>query len=189
LNVQSQVLCKYHVDNEDSFYNGDDVWEIPNQIYGDKAVPFSPYYVMADFSEGTNTNFVPRFSAIQPFAPRSKVNLASWVMAYYDNGPKLSLHYGANTSSALGPMQVESRINQDDRMSSFFTLWGQKGSKTFRGNVKFIPLNGQILYVEPIFLESVSTSIPQLVKIAAVFNGTVYIGNNYAELTKAILGN
>lgn len=190
LNVQAQVLCKYHVDNEDSFYNGDDVWEIPTQIYGDKTVSFNPYYVIADFSSDgyTNTNFSPRFSAIQPFSPRSKLNLASWIMAWYDNGPRLSLHYGGNTSSALGPMQVESRINQDDRMSSFFTLWGQKGSKTFRGNIRFIPLNGQILYVEPVFLESTSTSIPQLVKIVAIYNGTVFIGNNYDELSRAITG-
>lgn len=187
LKLQSDVLCKYHVDNEDSFYNGDDVWEIPRHIYGDKTVPFEPYYIIVNFSAGSNTNFVPRFSAIQPFSPRNKEVLASWVMAYYDNGPRLALQYGGYTSSALGPMQVESRINQDDRMSSFFTLWGQKGAKTFRGNVRFIPVNGQIFYVEPIFLESTSMSIPQLVKIVGILNNKVYLGNNYEELTSAIL--
>lgn len=187
LKLQANVLCKYHVDNEDSFYNGDDVWEIPRQIYGDKTVTFEPYYIINRFSSGTNADFVSRFTAIQPFSPRNKENLASWVIAFYDDGPRLALQYGGYTSSALGPMQVESRINQDDRMSSFFTLWGQKGAKTFRGNVKFIPVNGQILYVEPIFLESTSMSIPQLVKIVGILNNKVFLGNNYGELINSIL--
>lgn len=190
LKIQSAVLGKYHVDNEDSFYNGDDVWVIPNQVYGDKAVPFEPYYLISLFETnrtGTLTNCLERFSLVQPFAPRNRDNLASWVLAWYDNGPRLALQYGGHTSAALGPMQVEARINQDDRMSSFFTLWGQKGSKTFRGNVKFIPLNGRLLYSEPIFLESVSMSMPQLVKIVSIYDGALYLGNNYDQLRNMML--
>ncbi len=54
LKIQADVLCKYHVENEDSFYSGDDIWEIPKQIYGDKPENFEPYYQIAVF-ETNNT--------------------------------------------------------------------------------------------------------------------------------------
>ncbi len=189
LKIQSDVLCRYHVDNEDSFYNGDDVWEIPKQIYGDKTTNFEPYYMIALFETnktGEITNCKPHFSAVQPFNPRGRENLASWALAYYDDGLNLNIQYVENISSSLGPMQVESKINQDDRLSGLFTLWSQKGSKIFRGNVKFLPINDDILYIVPIFLESESSSIPQLVRIVAVYNNAVYVGSNYHDLAQAI---
>lgn len=85
-------------------------------------------------------------------------------------------------------MQVESKINQDDKLSGMFTLWSQKGSKIFRGNIKFLPINNSktrvesLLYIIPLFLESENMSIPQLVRIAAIYGNAVYTGKNYQEL-------
>lgn len=174
--ILSDILCTYHVDNYESFYNGEDVWKIPDQIYGSEKAPFSPYYLLVKI-DGRY-----RFSLIEPFTPVSKENLSSWLVAYYDKGPKLALKYVERTSVSLGPLQVESLVNQDDTMSRLFTLWGQKGSKVFRGNIQFIPVPGGVLYLEPILLESMDTSIPQLVKIVAVVNNNVYNGENVSQL-------
>ncbi len=185
--VQTDVLRRYHTDNEDSFYNGDNVWDIPRHIYGDKAVDFEPYYMLSEFatnSPAAGSNYIKRFTIIEPFTPRGRENISGWVLGYFMNGLKISLYYPDEYAASYGPMQVETKINQDDRMSSFFTLWGQKGSKVFRGNIKFIPVNNGIFYVEPVFLESEQMSMPELVKIVGIYDGAVYIGSDYSDLLK-----
>lgn len=187
LKIQSDMLCRYHVDNEDSFYNGDDMWEIPKQVNGDVTTNFEPYYMIALFETnqtGALSNCRPHFSAVQPFNPRGRENLSSWVLAYYDHGLKLALNYAGDAAGTYGPMQINSRLNQDDKLSSLFTLWGQKGSKVIRGSVRFVPLNGSLAYVVPIFLEAEQTGMPQLMKIAGIYNGSVSIGANYQELVQ-----
>lgn len=178
--IQARILCTYHVESLESFYNGDDVWKIPEQIYGDKKTNFEPYYMLARVGDKY------QFSLINPFNPIGKENLSSWLIAYYDKGPKLTLRYVDKISSSLGPLQIESRIDQDDAMSRLFSLWGQKGSRVFRGNIQFIPIQNNALYLEPIFLESEDTSIPQLVRILTVMDGMVFQGKNFAELLNQI---
>jgi hypothetical protein len=188
--IQSKVLCRYHTDNEDSFYNGDNVWEIPTHIYGDRVTNFEPYYMLNGIisnKEIRELNYINRLTVVEPFTPRGRENMSGWAMGYYLGGLKISMYYPNEYGASYGPMQVETKINQDDRMSSFFTLWGQKGSKVFRGNIKFIPVNSNIFYVEPIFLESEQMSMPELVKITGIYNGTVYIGNNYRDLLSGII--
>ncbi|OHD55783.1 MAG: hypothetical protein A2Y33_14185 [Spirochaetes bacterium GWF1_51_8] len=180
--IQSKVLCNYHVENSESFYNGEDVWKIPEQIYGATNSLFKPYFILYRADDNL------RFSLIHPFTPVKKENLVSWFIAYYDNGPKLSLKYLDKTSSSLGPLQVESLINQDDEMSRLLTLWGQKGSKIFRGNIQFIPFGNKILYLKPIFLEAESAGIPQLVKLIAILDGKVYIADSFDDILKKIFG-
>ncbi len=189
MKIQSAVLCRYHTDNEDSFYNGDNVWEIPRQIYGDKVTNFEPFYMLSSFETnktGILSNISTHFSVVEPFTPRGRENLSGWIVGYYSQGLKISLYYPDISFASFGPMQIESKINQDDRMSSFFTLWSQKGSKIFKGYVKFIPIGRDIFYIKPIFLESEQMSMPQLVKIVAIYNGAVYIGNNYSELIQSM---
>ena len=174
--IQSQVLCAYHVEQNESFYNGEDVWKIPEQIYGATNTLFKPYFILNLLDDQY------RFSLIQPFTPVGKENLSSWLIAYYQNGPKLALKYIDKTSSSLGPLQVESLINQNDEVSRMLTLWGQKGSKVFRGNIQFLPFGKKILYLKPLFLESENTSIPQLAKLIAILDGKVYLANTFEDL-------
>ncbi len=180
--IQAQILATYHVDNLESFYNGEDAWKIPEQIYGAKKHPFRPYYLLAKIDGEYH------FSLINPFNPVGKENLSAWLLAYYSQGNHLALKYVDKTSSSFGPLQIESTIDQDDTLSRLFSLWNQRGSRVFRGNIQFIPLNDDILYLESIFLESEQTSIPQLIRIIAVINGHIFSGRNFQELLFSIGG-
>ena len=42
--VQAEVLTIYHMTNPQIFYNKEDVWEIPTEIYGKEEIPVVPYY-------------------------------------------------------------------------------------------------------------------------------------------------
>ena len=54
----------------------------------------------------------------------------------------------------LGPQQVETKIDQDSFLSGQRSLWDQRGSNVIRGNVLVLALEGTLLYVEPIYLQS-----------------------------------
>lgn len=185
LDIQSPIFCRYHVQSPESFYNSEDVWDIPRQIYGEKPTNFAPYYLLLRFQD---SEIEPRrnFSVVQPFSPHGRENLAGWLIGYYSGSNQIALQYAGMHENALGPMQIDSRINQDDRLSSLFSLWSLKGSRIVRGNTKFIPVGNDLLYVKPIFIESETLSIPQLVRLAAVYQDSVFLGASSPELIQNI---
>jgi hypothetical protein len=84
-------------------------------------------------------------------------------------------HYGElivyrfpKTRIVFGPMQIESRIDQDPIISSQLTLWNQQGSQVIRGNLLVVPIEEGLLYVEPLFLQSERSQIPELRRVIAV---------------------
>ena len=182
--IQAQVMCNYHENDPSSFYNRENIWRIPEQIYGTNKAPFQPYYVTMSIGGKS------RFCLIEPFNPANKENLAGSMIATFEDG-KVKLYstkLKANASS-LGPMQVEAMINQDESLSRLFTLWSQKGSSIFRGNIQFIPIDNTMVYVKSVFLASVQTSIPTLAKIIAIIDGKVFFGSTMNELVNNIQNN
>ena len=47
-----------------------------------------------------------------------------------------------------GPMQIESRIDQDQNISKDLSLWNQQGSHVLRGSIIALPVSGGFFYVE-----------------------------------------
>ncbi len=61
---------------------------------------------------------------------------------------------------------MELRINSDSRFSADLTLWDQHGSHVVRGNLLILPLaNGQLVAIEPIYIEAEQTGIPTLARV------------------------
>jgi len=71
--------------------------------------------------------------------------------------PKQQLMYG--------PMQIESRIDQDQNISKDLTLWNQQGSRVLRGNIIALPVTGGFLYLESIYIQATEARMPQLKKV------------------------
>jgi uncharacterized membrane protein (UPF0182 family) len=77
-----------------------------------------------------------------------------------------------------GPLQVQSRIDQDRDISKDLSLWNQQGSRVVRGNTLVLPVDGTFLYVEPIYIQATQAKMPELKKIVlAVGNRLVYADN------------
>ena len=45
--LQVQQLLRYHVTNPRIFYSGDDVWQVPKELYGKTQIPVAPYHITA----------------------------------------------------------------------------------------------------------------------------------------------
>jgi hypothetical protein len=93
--------------------------------------------------------------------------------------PKQQLMYG--------PMQIESRIDQDQNISKDLTLWNQQGSHVLRGNIISLPVTGGFLYVESIYIQATEARMPQLKKVVLAMGDRLIYRDNFdqalAELT------
>ena len=90
--------------------------------------------------------------------------------------------------TVYGPMQIESRINQDTDISRQLALWNQKGSSTYRGNLLVIPINNSILYVEPLYLQAEASKLPELKRVIASYQNQVVMENTLEEALERIFG-
>jgi uncharacterized membrane protein (UPF0182 family) len=132
-----------------------------------------------------------------PMTPAGKpdVNMIAWIAGRCD-----APHYGELVVFELpkarwfaGPMQFENRIDQNTEISQEMTLWGQGGSTVLRGNTLIIPINGSLLYVEPVFLEAASrsgtgTGIPELKRVIVGYQDQVVMSATLAGALNEVFG-
>jgi uncharacterized membrane protein (UPF0182 family) len=85
-----------------------------------------------------------------------------------------------------GPMQMETRINQKPDISSKLTLWGQKGSSVIRGNLLIIPIDQSFIYVEPVYLQSEQSEMPELKRVVVAFSEQLEMRTNLDRALRAV---
>jgi len=85
-------------------------------------------------------------------------------------------------------MQVEARIDQDPYISQQLTLWNQRGSSVIRGNLIVIPVDGTLLYIEPLYLQAESGQLPELKRVLVVHGNRVAMANDLATGLAQVLG-
>lgn len=164
--VQAEMYRAYHMREPQVFYNKEDLWNIPNEVFMDSQQPTEPYYVIMRLPDEPREEFL----LMLPFTPAGKDNSNAWLAARSDGE-----HYGnlvafrfPKERLVFGPAQVEARIDQDARISEQFTLWSQAGSNVIRGNLLMIPMADSYLYVEPIYLQATNSRLPELRRVIVV---------------------
>ncbi|MFC1863809.1 UPF0182 family protein, partial [Thermodesulfobacteriota bacterium] len=150
--IQVDTYKTYHMQDVQVFYNQEDLWEQPDEMYGDNRQKMKPYYIIIKLPEGEKEEFL----LMLPFTPSKKDNMIGWLAArsdlpYYGN---LLVYKLSKEKLVYGPMQIEARVDQQTEISRELSLWDQKGSRVIRGNLLAIPISGSFIYVEPIYLEA-----------------------------------
>lgn len=177
--VQAEIYSTYHMMDPDVFYNKEDYWDIPNELYGEDEIRMEPYYIITKLPGHEKEEFI----LMTPFTPNTKNNMIAWMAAKNDqpNYGKLIVYKFPKEKLIFGPMQIEARIDQDSEISQQLTLWGQKGSTVIRGNLLVIPIEESILYVEPLYLRAEKGEIPELKRVIVSNGSDVMMGNNLEE--------
>jgi uncharacterized membrane protein (UPF0182 family) len=154
----------YHMTNATTFYNREDRWEVPRELYRSIEVEMPPYYVTAQLPGSDK----PEFLLMLPLSVAGKNQMAGWLAGLCDgeNYGKMVAFRFPKGIFLDGPAQVESRISSDSRFSRDLTLWDQHGSRVIRGNLIVLPLaNNQLIVIEPIYIEAEQTRIPTLARV------------------------
>ena len=184
--VQANVLATYHMKDPQIFYNKEDVWEIPTELYESEEIPVVPYYEVLTLPGETE----PEFALVQPFTPLSKKNLASMLVARQDgdNYGKLMLVDLPKDKLIFGPSQVEARITNDPIISSQLTLWDQAGSEVIRGNLLVVPVGQSLMYFEPLYLQAQQSPIPELTRVIVSYGDQVVMEPTLTDALVKIFG-
>ncbi|MBM3451485.1 MAG: UPF0182 family protein, partial [Armatimonadetes bacterium] len=164
--MQAMVYANYHMQDPRVFYNREDAWAWPNEIFAGQTTPVEPYYVTMRLPGERETEFV----LILPMTAQRRDNMVAWLGARNDpaNYGQLLTFRFPKDRVVFGPMQVESRINQDTTISQALTLWNQQGSRVIRGNLLVIPIEESLLYIEPVFLQAETSQLPELKRVIVV---------------------
>lgn len=174
--IQTQLYSTYHMNDPTVFYNKEDLWKIPTEKLAGDTVEMQPYYTIMQLPEHEEEEFL----LMQPFTPNRKNNMISWLAARSDQEDygKLLLYKFPKQRLIYGPMQIESRIDQNSTISRQLSLWDQKGSRVIRGNLLVIPIEDSILYVEPIYLQSDQSDLPEMKRVVVSDGNRVVMGRN-----------
>ncbi|MGD1809132.1 UPF0182 family protein [Dapis sp. BLCC M126] len=182
--VQSEVLATYHMDDPRVFYNREDLWRVPIEIYGSQQQKVEPYYLITKLPEETLEEFI----LLLPYTPASRNNLIAWLAARSDeeNYGKLLLYQFPKERLVYGPEQIEALINQDPEISQQISLWNREGSKAIQGNLLVIPINKSLLYVEPIYLEAEQNSLPTLTRVIVSYENRIVMKPTLDEALREV---
>jgi len=184
LNVQAEVYQIYHMQDPQIFYNKEDAYIRPKEIYLNKEQPMDPYYVIMRLPGQAR----PEFLLILPFTPVNKNNANAWLAGRSDgaNYGKLLAFKFPNDRLVFGPRQIESRIDQDDRIADQFGKWRNSGSTVLRGNLLFVPVGDSYIYVEPIYLQSQQSSLPELTRVVVAAGERIAMEGSLEESLNAV---
>jgi uncharacterized protein len=184
--IQAQVYSSYHMDNPEEFYNREDLWRFPMEIYDSQPQVMEPYYVIMRLPEAEQDEFI----LILPFTPVNKDNMIAWIAARSDGAEygNLLLYEFPKQELIYGPSQIEARIDQNPEISQQLTLWSQEGSRVIRGDLLVIPIERSLLYVEPIYLRAEQGELPELRRVIMSYNNQTVMEPSLEAAIAAIFG-
>jgi hypothetical protein len=195
-NVQRLLLTHYHVTNPSDFYNASAFWKVPND----------PTFSGFKHSSGSSPTMPSAFMSLSPTGDGSQVyslstpmvtlnyrQLAAFLSVDSTPGPdygKFTLLQFPTQAQVESPSQIQNDIESDSQVAHALTLQRGGNSKVVVGNLLTIPLDGKVLYVEPIYTQSQGggSSFPILRHVVAVYgNGQpAFQSTLTAALKKAI---
>ncbi|WP_296630769.1 UPF0182 family protein [Rhodoluna sp.] len=202
--LQRAILGTYHVSDPGSFYSQEDAWMTPNDPVSattSGAGSLQPPYYLSMQVPGTSR---PAFSLYSTFIPRStgassRSVLKGYLVADSDAGSvagKVSAEYGklrllALPSSTIvpGPGQVQNSFSADAEVSRLLNILRQGSTKVLNGNLLTLPIGGGLLYVQPVYIQSLGeTSFPLLKKVLVAFGDKIAFEDTLDEALDALFG-
>ena len=185
--VQVAMYSTYHMTDPQVFYNKEDLWEIPYETYDEKEKLMEPYYMVTRLPQTKQESFI----LMLPLTPTKKSNMIAWMSAKCDPDEygRLLAYRFPKDRTIYGPMQIESRIDQNTDISQKLTLWGQVGSRVIRGNLMVIPIEESLIYIEPVYLQATVSKLPELKRVIFAYNDDIVMRENLSQSIQSVFSN
>ena len=99
-----------------------------------------------------------------------------------------NLNYIVSNSNVLGPVQLETQINQDGTIASEIASLNVTGTKITK-NMIVAPINNTVIYIETIYQQLVNETVqrPTLKKVVVSSGNRVAIGNTLEDALNNLL--
>ncbi|UWE13976.1 UPF0182 family membrane protein [Actinacidiphila bryophytorum] len=173
--VQREMLSTYHVTKAADFSSGSQVWAVPDDpaAKAGKAVP--PYYMSLRMPGQSAKSF----SLTTTFTPSGQNRLSAFMAVDADAASK---DYGTirvlqlpTSPTVDGPKLVQSKINANSKSAPKINELKRSGSDSTveYGNLLTVPLDGGLLYMEPVYVRTTGVDYPQLASVAVLYGNEI----------------
>ncbi|MDX2693556.1 UPF0182 family protein [Streptomyces ipomoeae] len=169
--VQRELLTRYHVKDAETFLSGSEVWQVPDDPTNTSGNAVPPYYLSMRLPGQQQQ----AFSLTTTLTPNGRDNLSAFVSVNAEAGTK---DYGKirilklPTSEPIdGPKQVQSQFNSEQDIAETISLLKRGDSQVEYGNLLTVPLDGGLLYVEPVYVRGGGLKYPLLRKVLVTYGG------------------
>ncbi len=132
--VQAEVYGTYHMTNPTTFYNREDRWEVPHELYRSSEIAMLPYYVMTQLPGSDK----PEFLLMLPLAVAGKNQMAGWLAGRSDGdnyGKMVAFRFPKGISST-----ARHRWNHGSARTAGSPVISHFGISTVRGSFAAISL-------------------------------------------------
>ncbi len=185
--VQRALLATYHVDNPVTFFNVGAKWTVPKDPTNSSLGAQPPYYVLAAPPSGSSTD--AEFQLTSPMNVNNSTYLASYLSVNSDPGPDYGkitvLQLPGGSQSVQGPEQVYTLITNNSFIrKDSLSAQGAGSSNLLHGNLLTLPLGKSFLYIEPLYLQSTTSTggaYPSLNRVIVVYGDKVGYGATLAD--------
>lgn len=186
--VQRDLLQRYHVTQAAQFYSGSERWQVPDDPTHDDATSLPPYYLsmkMPDQEEQV-------FSLTTTFTPLGRDTLASFMAVEADvrspgYGTIRILTLPTNTT-VWGPPQVQNAFNANPDVANQVNIWTRGDSTVEYGNLLTVPLEGGLMYVEPVYIRGAGQNYPLMQKVLVAYGQEVAFEDTLGEALDVVFG-
>ena len=185
------IYKRYHMKNPVEFYNVEDLWDDADEVLGSLGRGLEEYGTQDEMTfsyEGFHALIDPadlpagadvgaagdlQYAMLMPFTPEGQRNLRSLIVALQDPGSygKL-LDFRVPQGVFLpGPEQADTIIDTDAQVNQQIALWIRHASEVIRGHTIVVPVKGDLLYIEPLWISSIQNHLPEIKLFSVVYKG------------------
>ncbi len=165
--VQRELLTRYHVKDAQTFLSGSEVWQVPDDPTNKSGNAVPPYYLSMKMPDQQSQ----AFSLTTTFTPNGRDNLSAFMAVDSEAGTsdygKIRVLKLPTSKTVGGPKQVQSQFNSNSQqnIAEFVRLIRGGDSEIEYGNLLTVPLDGGLLYVEPVYVRGGELKYPLLRKV------------------------
>lgn len=171
--VQRELLTRYHVQDAQTFLSGSEVWQVPDDPTNKSGDAVPPYYLTMKMPDQS----AQAFSLTTTYTPNGRDNLSAFMAVDSQAGTPDYGHIRIlklqSSATAEGPKQVQSQFNSNsqENITEFIRQVRNGDSEIEYGNLLTIPLDGGLLYVEPVYVRGGQLKYPLMRKVLVTYGG------------------
>ncbi|KAB1147581.1 UPF0182 family protein [Streptomyces luteolifulvus] len=186
--VQRELLTRYHVKDATTFLSGSEVWQVPDDPTNKSGNAVPPYYLSMKMPDQA----AQAFSLTTTFTPNGRDNLSAFMSVDAEAGTP---DYGTirilklpTSTTVDGPKQVQSQFNSEQDIAESIRLLRGGDSEVEYGNLLTVPLDGGLLYVEPVYVRGGGLKYPLLRKVLVTYGGATAFEDTLDQALNKVFG-
>ncbi|WP_371619790.1 UPF0182 family protein [Streptomyces sp. NBC_00454] len=188
--VQRELLTRYHVTDPQTFLSGSEAWAVPDDPTNKPGTAVPPYYLSMKMPGQKEKDQV--FSLTTTLTPNERDNLSAFMAVNADPSTpdygKIRILKLPTSKPVDGPKQVQSKFQSEPKIAESIRLLRGGDSEVEYGNLLAVPLDGGMLYAEPVYVRSSGLKYPLLRKVLVTYGGQTAFEDTLEKALNVVFG-